>query len=442
MFTTVFFDIYAGCNAKCPWCQTGSKTRQRRPIPKGAIAPKDFSRAIDYMLSEGIIGRETVIHLYNFAEPFLHPQFEEIVKRLAGAGLRFGLSTNASRLRTFSEPLLERLGYITFSMPGFSQASYNRIHGFDFETVKANIVAIAKNFRECGFRGNPYIAYHVYQFNIEEIDDACKFATDNGLGLEASYAYFNDHDMGLSYLESTMPYEQLRRASQELVLYYVEDLLAQKPPGYACPQWDVLSLNERCQVLLCCAINKNEGAGILGDLFQMDADTIRQMKRGHSLCKPCLASGKPYWSHHAYRVRKVNRTSGRQVFRDRYLDEVLFVEQPSSCAGMFESASQSNLSSLLVQGWARNPARNSAADGMLIMDDRRKVLACDPSDLFRKDALPNEGLEQPSDRQGRVHWQIRVDLRHVTPGARHLVGYAFDRTGRVAYRLANGVELQ
>lgn len=77
MFKRVFFDICAGCNARCPWCQTGNKTRQGQPLPKGAIAPEDFARALDYMFSTEMINQKTVVELYNFAEPFLHPQFRK-----------------------------------------------------------------------------------------------------------------------------------------------------------------------------------------------------------------------------------------------------------------------------------------------------------------------------------------------------------------------------
>ena len=79
MFARVFFDIYGGCNAKCPWCQTGWATRQGKPVSSQAIAPNAFARSIDYMLSKEIIGPQTVLDLYNFAEPFLHPQFEDIM---------------------------------------------------------------------------------------------------------------------------------------------------------------------------------------------------------------------------------------------------------------------------------------------------------------------------------------------------------------------------
>ncbi len=431
MFKRVFFDICAGCNARCPWCQTGNKTRQGQPLPKGAIAPEDFARALDYMFSTEMINQKTVVELYNFAEPFLHPQFQEIIKCMAHSGLRFALSTNASCLKTFSEPVLDRLAYITFSMPGFSQGSYDRIHGFNFETIKSNIVAILKNFRECGFHGHPYISYHVYQFNTEELEDACKFAADNDLGLEAPYALFNDGKWTVSYLDGTMPYEQLRRAGQDLMLHYVNELLAQQPANFVCPQHDILTLNERCEVLLCCGVSKNEGPGILGSLFEMNVEGIQHLKQEHPLCRRCLASGAAYWGHHPVYRRRLKRTFAVHAGTMGDVGSVSFVEEPSVCAGAFESISRAGTGILLVQGWARDPVNDCPIDEILVVDDNRKVLA--------SSRIP------PSEEEGhggRSFWQVRVDLRHASPGNRHLVGYAFDRAKRIAYRLANGVDLK
>ncbi|GBF34170.1 hypothetical protein DCCM_3282 [Desulfocucumis palustris] len=43
--------------------------------------------------------------------------------------------------------------FIIFSMPGFSQESYDKIHGFNFEKIKDNIIKMSRNFRENGFTG-------------------------------------------------------------------------------------------------------------------------------------------------------------------------------------------------------------------------------------------------------------------------------------------------
>jgi len=47
-------------------------------------------------------------------------------------------------------------------MNGFSQSSYDKIHGFDFELIKKNIIEIIKTFRNAGYLGVATILYTTY----------------------------------------------------------------------------------------------------------------------------------------------------------------------------------------------------------------------------------------------------------------------------------------
>lgn len=89
------------------------------------------------MLSNDIINLNTNICLYNWGEPFLHPKFKEIIYYLSSLNLNIGLSTNASKPIYFEDSnALKNLRHMRFSMPGFSQESYDRMHSFDFEKIK------------------------------------------------------------------------------------------------------------------------------------------------------------------------------------------------------------------------------------------------------------------------------------------------------------------
>ncbi|MBU3170203.1 hypothetical protein [Clostridium estertheticum] len=64
MFNRVYFEISGICNAKCYWCQTGYKNRNK--IATGKFVNFDeFKKAIYYLRDENFIGQNSVIALYN-----------------------------------------------------------------------------------------------------------------------------------------------------------------------------------------------------------------------------------------------------------------------------------------------------------------------------------------------------------------------------------------
>jgi hypothetical protein len=185
-------------------------------------------------------------------------------------------------------------------MSGFSQGSYDRIHGFDFGRVRENIETMVSNCRECGFAGRAEILFHVYQFNVDEIEPAREFAESLGIGFTPYMAYFAGYLMMRSYLVGEMPYEELKRASSELFLFYVEGRRKEAPAGYRCPQFDFLTLDEECRVVTCCALEKEAPDYLIGDLFELPPERIRRMKESRRVCAECGRLGINYLFHNPY----------------------------------------------------------------------------------------------------------------------------------------------
>ena len=79
---------------------------------------------------------------------------------------------------------------ILISMPGFSQASQDRIHGFSFERVKSNILRLREMFHNIPFD----MSYHIYQFNLDEIEAARQFCIQNGIRFAPNYAVLFDRN--------------------------------------------------------------------------------------------------------------------------------------------------------------------------------------------------------------------------------------------------------
>lgn len=291
MYPIVYFDISGKCNARCPWCTTGRKNREGVKTG-GFIEPDLFAKALSYMKEQGMLGLQTLLQLFSWGEPLLNPYFKEIVDVINSENLKFGISTNASKPIYFDKPdVLRNLNSILISMSGFSQNSYDRIHGFNFEKIKSNISQMLQNFREHGFVGRATMSYHIYQFNMDEIESAVSFAQEKGILFDAGFAYIADWEEYRKYLLAEMDYEKLKLASQNLFLFFVDEkraeLRASNMPLSSCPQHKVLSVDEDCNVVTCCLVDKSHKDYSIGNLFELTEETINHQKACQSICHEC-----------------------------------------------------------------------------------------------------------------------------------------------------------
>ena len=249
-------------------------------------------------------------------EPLLHPNASNIIEILNYHNLFYSISTNASRVVDFEVGLLKKLKFLTISMPGFSQESYDRIHGFDFEKILFNIEALIANFRKAGFRGSVCMAYHIYQFNLAEILPARSFCSERGIIFSPSIAYINDYNLAFDYLKKLLDYDTLNKLGKDLLLYYVDDLIKDAPASFECPQYEYLTLNASCDVLTCCCLPRNHDDYSIGSVFELSSEEIVLKKRQQQACRECLSLGLAYWVHNPL-VPKVLEDFKKRSFKDR-----------------------------------------------------------------------------------------------------------------------------
>ncbi|ADK84400.1 Radical SAM domain protein [Desulfarculus baarsii DSM 2075] len=294
MYNHVVLDISGKCNARCTWCVTGYRNRQGVAYGR-YMTPQDVAKVIDYLREQRIITPDAYFFLYNWGEPLINPHFAEIVEELNRREVTYIISTNASRVVEFAgADDLRNLRAIVFSMCGFSQASYERVHGFNFEKIKNNIQRIMANYRAHGFAGKAEIRYHVYQFNLDEIPGVLAFAKENHLGLSPTYAGIPDLKRLMAYFADDMEPGQLKDVSRDLIFHYVDEVAARMPADYRCPYHDALLIDDDFQVLTCCLVTPEMENYSIGNLFDLDLERMRELKVSQPICAECYRLAAPY----------------------------------------------------------------------------------------------------------------------------------------------------
>ena len=252
-YTEIYMDVTNKCNAMCRYCLTGranlrGENQKKEPY---YMTAEEFERLHRHLLDHDIIVPDCIYRIYNWYEPSLNPHLPQIMNYMHRVGIQLDMSTNAGRLIDFSQvESCENWYGILFSMPGFSQESYDRIHRFDFERVKANIRATMEAIRARGFHGYAMINYHLYQFNIGEVRAAKAFADELGLGLHTIFAYFNGGCEKGDYLSGTIDPLELKAASRDLFFSHIDELIANKEHYFQeFNEPESITLSEFCNVI-------------------------------------------------------------------------------------------------------------------------------------------------------------------------------------------------
>jgi MoaA/NifB/PqqE/SkfB family radical SAM enzyme len=278
---------------------TGSKRLDKNTFPSTSIKVDHFENAINYLLDNGFIyPGKCRIDLYSWGEPMLHPRLNDILRILSKNDINFGISTNASKVVHLDRDVLAHLCELKFSVPGFSQSSYDRIHGFHFETILNNIEILVKNIVNEGSPSQFTMAYHIYQFSVDEIGLAAEFCDKNNIDFFPHCARLADYNFKKSYLDGSISRDLLEKMSKDLFLHYIDELIATMPQNYECPEFNILTIDEYCNALTCCILCKDHTEYSLGNLFELSLSEIRDMKLSRKVCVDCIRSGVAYWTQH------------------------------------------------------------------------------------------------------------------------------------------------
>ena len=291
----VIIEIAGRCNARCPWCSTGRATREGNPVRGGFMPPERLDAVLDRLAAMGLVLENLHFELFNWGEPLLHPQLPGIIEVMNRRGLHYRLSTNASLVPDLNGVSMRGLHELVISMPGFSQSSYDAIHGFSFQRILNNLNELRDRLKATGFQGLAQMSFHVYQFNIHEIPDAARYCQANGLRFSPYLAALCHLPACMDLLSGRLDGPQLAAVSRHLLLSHLDAMLRQRPRDWQCWQQRKLVLDEEGRFLTCCLLPRNHPEYSLGSVFDLDLAQAMERKTRQTVCGPCLATGAAYW---------------------------------------------------------------------------------------------------------------------------------------------------
>ncbi len=270
-FKSAIIEVSGKCNAKCKWCVTGRDNRYGNFNIKTNMSFQKFKEIYNHLIEIKAIDKNSDLMLYSWGEPFLNSEAMDIFLYLSNEKQSFSVSTNGSTVRAARDiNTYKYMSSITFSLPGFSQRSYDRIHGFNFEIIQKNIIYLLDNMRENGFEGRALVVFHVYQFNQSEIEDARKFANNLGAQFLPYYAYFNGLSLVQKFINGMFSKEERKEAQEEICLHYLGKRQKEVPNDFQCPLREILTIDETGNLVLCCAADRQIEGYVLGDIFSFD----------------------------------------------------------------------------------------------------------------------------------------------------------------------------
>lgn len=295
MFKFVVFEVSGSCNARCKYCMTGSKKDVPLRESCGFVTAKNFQKGVERLYSEGLASEETEFHLYNWGEPFINPEIKEILAYLNSTPNKFIMSTNAGYFPELDSTSFTNLRNVMVSMPGFSQESYDRIHGFKFEKVLENIDRII----EAVGQRKVQVIFHRYKVNGHELEAAKAYFKKKYTVFRVFPAYLAYYNMAAGYLDGRLDTEFLEEVNKEVILDHVPELLAKRPDDYRCPQYDMLTVDENCRYVTCDVVPKSHPDNTFGSVFEMSRDEVLDAMDKQGICKDCQQYKIDYWVHNS-----------------------------------------------------------------------------------------------------------------------------------------------
>jgi MoaA/NifB/PqqE/SkfB family radical SAM enzyme len=272
-------DIVDACNLQCVHCPRGVYYKKSTSTKMGLDV---FNRLLEKITSEGKCEK---VDLYNWSEPFLHPQLDKFVNAVKSKNIGCGLSSNLSfKNPSRLESVLMHAPALIVSVSGFTQAAQERYHkGSNLENVKSNLKFIT-NLKEKRHI-SPHVEIHCLQFIDNQEDQLLwkKFCDDNGFIYQSKPAYCSEVTTPETAARLLYKPGFYRDANGETKIHMN---FSEAPSFEACPLHNTIPINAHGDVYLCC-IYWNREAYKIGNYFETSLVSIQESRLLHRDCSHC-----------------------------------------------------------------------------------------------------------------------------------------------------------
>jgi radical SAM protein with 4Fe4S-binding SPASM domain len=198
-----FIDPINVCNLRCPLCPTGRGMLAR---PRGRMELSLLKRIVDEIAPYAYR-----VEMYNWGEPFLHPDIIDMIRYVSQRRITVGLSSNLNRLDAeMARQVVESgLTQLIVSIDGATQetyATYRRRGQLDL--ALGNLELLLKTRQDSGHR-TPFIIWRmlVGRHNEHEVEAVKAMAHKMGVDSFLTSALFVDTE-DPSQLEEWLPTNQ------------------------------------------------------------------------------------------------------------------------------------------------------------------------------------------------------------------------------------------
>jgi MoaA/NifB/PqqE/SkfB family radical SAM enzyme len=317
MIYDFFIDIVGTCNLSCPSCPTGNFKNldfYDKVKPKGFMELDDFHIAIK-KISEFQNPSETSLHLYNWGEPLLHPQFNEILAKASDYEFKIYISSNLNTNKNITTLLKHNVKFLRISNSGYYQNTYKISHRKgDINLVKSNMYLLRHLMDKRKSCIDIELFYHMYKSNIGKdlikMKDLCN---ELNYRFTPIVANFVNVEKVMQYIDNDVSNEDKSTISNLLISIEDSIKISNKKEDNSCHLYEnQIVINFDGTISLCCGVYDPRYL-LSKNILKHSLFDIQESKSKFSqYCKKCTEIG-----IHNYLMAK-NENEIKSFVKERY----------------------------------------------------------------------------------------------------------------------------